>query len=463
MLKKHYCIFFFFFSSIGFSALSSIEMNKILEILIEQKNFSLLAREVNLRQLSLYEQCLEDTKEELYIEYLAKDGNIKSTDISCQAVVKTVFDNRLEDFYQEMRISLALLKTARRDSAHIMSLSSDLNYKINKNIAHPNSTTFKSLPFNLPKLAPLDADEVEMAMNLYRSHSYDMCLNYIYKYLPQELEMRKTYLSSDFIKGLDLEGFCDNRGRFNFQEDRNSIERQTLVDIERRYHTWLEHKRDEFRSEHRENYYDIINYAPYFLLLDSRSPKSDNLLESIKKINGVAMKEMSDFNDKIQSDKINERIKLYRLGKLDDEDKYELIDDLFFSYNPLLFEVYLEVSNMSKDDINFFSSFAEDKVKDNEFDSLLSDAGVVLGSALGCFIPVGRIFKGLNKLVNISRAGCFMTVGLGVSTFFLYDSFRRYQGEMVKFLSSPEGQFALSEFEDVKRSRLDLILNMILF
>lgn len=450
---KFSLILFIFLKNISFAA----TLDEKIAFLIQQKDYRQLVQKINLKHISHYIDCLEDEKKLFFFKYFDENGQIATKELTCTDVMPVVFTNRLNIEYSKMRIFLALAKTGYRDEAHIMSMSDNINYKININIDHPNDTSMTRLPYNIEKPAPLSKREIKKAMRTYNRYTKKMCKLYVGENLKRELESDFEFkklspknlneIQKNFCQGIDLMQYSKNI-------------RYAFGDILNRYHRWLENRRLDFRKNHLNLYYKQINKSPYFLLIKTRTPTREELLRALKIIKENALDKEANFNMYTQENKVEEKIIDYQSGVMTDPDKAELLIDLTFYVNdPLFFKFYEifgeKLSLEAKSEIDAL-------ISKNEFMDSAKEIGIITSGLAACFVPTQKLFKLLKfakslRSAKIFRLSCFTALGLPLNSWFIYQALERYESSITELLSSVDGRHLIRKYNSI--SRVDLVIN----
>ncbi len=451
-MKYFRCLVFSILSLANISFAAGID-DKI-DFLITQKNFYDISLQLNQKHIDYYIKCLEDDRKSFSFNYFDKNGQVVTKFVSCQKIVPVIFDNRLQKEYKRMRAYLALSRTAKVAEAHIMSMSDNIDYKINRNIDHPNDTSLTLLPFDIARPEPLTDREVRSVMKIYHRKTKKLCQRYIHEGLDRALNdfsgIDKTTadkLKTSFCTKLDLKGYSSN-----------TI--YSLIPVLRNYHEWLERRRNEMRKEYLNRYYEVINKTPYFLLLEDESPSKVELIDALNIIKANSLDLIGKFNDYTQKSDINGRIVDYKNNVLSESEKNELLEDMTFYYNETLF---LRVKSTVEDEMSLEAKAEVRQLVDKQdMVHTMKEIGIIFGGLAMCVAPIGKVLK-LAKVTKyfqtakVFKLGCFVALGLPLNSWFIYDAIKKYEADLVTMLASPEGRHLMQEYNSV--SNRDIILN----
>lgn len=450
-------VFVLSMSSVALSA----TLDKKIDFLLMYKNYYELAQEINLKHLSNYITCLRDENSKFRFQYIDQQGEVVTRPVSCEEAMPVVFENRLESEYLKMRISLALSRPGRVNEKYIMSMSNNLNYKINIDIDHPNDTSMTTLPFDIEKPAPLSQREIKQAMRTYNRHKRKNCEVYANTVLRHELESHVlikrlgsqalTEIQKNFCGDLDIKKYSSNIF-YSFK------------DVLRNYHRWLESKRHDFRKKNLNVYYSLVNQSPYFLLLKNSNPSNEELLRALETIYDNAIQKKQEFKEYSYDYNISERISEYHSGYLSESQKHDLFEDLSHYVNdPLFIKFYdafsKKLSEDTKTEIN-------EVISSNDLKNTLKEVGIILGGMASCFIPSQKLFKLLKfvkplKSAKILKLSCLTALGIPLNSWFIYDSISRYEDGLQELLSSADGRYVIRKYDSINRT--DLLLNTLFF
>ncbi|MBT4791992.1 MAG: hypothetical protein HON90_10505 [Halobacteriovoraceae bacterium] len=472
-----------------------------ISFLQEQKKYNELTQEINLNHLKYFKICLEDESREFVKQVITKDGNLKEKKVSCQKVRSYIFNNRIEDEYRRLRIVMALMQPELRENPYLMEGKDLLAYKMNINIEHLNTASFASLPFETTELDPLVYDEIKEAIYLYNKYTYLFCGKFVKDKLPLLLKKNRDMISKD--KGVLLtKQFCGN----NIQDllEKNNEIKSTLKAIIKKYYTFSYHRRNEVRKLLKLEYYSLVNATPYFLLLSSQNPKTNELIDAITTIYQNAYSLKNEWIRNIINSSFNQKAKKYQNGKMSNSEKQDFKNLLlkFYKnsssiehfewlykkelkkgiklqnrYNSVIYEQLMNTKNEKILEDTYFNEKLSQYVKmdqltnqiksDIEMTKMATELGIMAFVTGACFFPVSKIFKALGivkftRLGKYFRRGCFLSFGMPLNTYFLLYGIEQYKSDLKKFLSSADGKYFQLDYNSVGANKIGVILPVLL-
>lgn len=455
-LKAKITIFLILVASINVTAYGS-ELRKQVNFLLNQRDYIKFAQKINLNHINNYLTCLENKTQRFTFEYITKDGEIASKNPGCKKLMPVIFNNRLENKLQKMRLYLALSNPKRREEENIMLSSGELYYKLNPEITHPNTTAFTRVSFEIKKPYSLSKKEIRSAERLFDKSIRKMCRNYQKSFLLFDIksESLEKYLSPENLNVL-IDNFC-NKTSLDALSTRTKRLTRGLFN---KYYSWLAQEVVELRKFYKDEYYKIINESPYFLLIKSSTPSDNELINALTVIKDNALKVIKDDEEYEQEKNIEERIKLYRKNILNEEEINSLFEDLTYYLNDPFFSTLEKL--LKKDPDYAAKKRVESYLRNKEFKDLLVEVSLIAGGVGLCFTKLTSVFKMLKLTSPVYKAkifklGCFTALGIPVNTWFIYDSLASYETSLINFLTSVDGRQIFKYYESISRS--ELIIN----
>jgi hypothetical protein len=457
-----------------------------ISFLIEQRNFFDLVTDINISHLKQYAFCLKQVTgsetTHFSIRYFSPKGSVVSKTVSCQKVVRRIFDLRIKQQLSQMRINLALSSSVASNalvSSHLIgNLASNNqhhhNLKFNSQIEHPHSTSILSLPFEVEPLTPLTTSEVKQARGIFNQQVAFLCTHYQTEIAPQKI---KFYLRWHGVNlASNIKKLCQSSPANQILTLSNHPAHQRaltwLVDD---YYRFLGHELKKGTKEYLDQYYQIVNRTPYFLLLTSSDPRREELYQAINKMLELAKQQKERTIHYTRQNDIKQRVdhylaSFYQRIEFESDDE-QLRNDLLFYVKEEMFPSYMKYLGNYQDNRSHLSDLSTEivmMVESRRNRALIKEFSIIGGALASCFLPVGRAFKILSvakqfqHLAKVYRPGCFVALGLPLNSYFVISSFNQYQSKLAQVLSSPEGRHRYANYQSLSALEQDLLINTLL-
>jgi len=312
-------------SSTVFSKISLIDQQ--VDFLIKQKNFYELTQDANLAHLKDFKKCLIDKDEVLIKKAFVDSETLEEIEINCSIVISKIFNRRIKSKLSRLRLVMSLMKQEKIAKNNFLTYPMHTRYKININIKHPDKSSLVSLAFELMQPNPLSDPEISKALLLFDQQTNNFCEEYKKDELLSLISTYTFVLKENQIAAA-ANNFCDKDFFQQIKKNSNSRIRTFYRSLEQKYNLWLETQRIEMRNIYKKEYYELLNFSPYFLLLTSLHPTNNELLATIETIYKNAYQIKNQTITYIIDNEINRKIKHFKQARLNSSEKESLQDDL---------------------------------------------------------------------------------------------------------------------------------------
>jgi hypothetical protein len=350
-------------------------------------------------------------------------GKTFSKNFTCQNILENMVYKRLESDYEEMRLSMGLMKseveyTASPELSETfgnLAYENDTKFKITVNPKHNvKKMPWDKVPLKTP--APFNDTEIESMLNLYKEFGYNTCENA----LQDDREKIIAGLHPKFqaiYEKMDNHSICSELIESN---EKSRLKTHFLSILYKMKAARI----SEFRQEYKETYAMAIQANPLLGLVSSSNPELDEVIEGLGYIASNANKRL-----------IESQVQL---------DKKEYLQFMQYSFaNSYAKVIWASKGTDESYDEKF--DFYSKKFESKEFKKDMLITGALVGVSVACAVPWG---KALSVALQFAKLSCLSGLGIPINTYFFIDSLHMYSKAITSIFSHVEPAYKMEKYLD---------------
>lgn len=468
----------FFFLCLFYSSISFGQTINKIDFLIDQKRYLNLIHQINISRSKHLVFCLQNPEKTFFKSYFKKINVLGTVEYSCEKALKKIFKRRIKEGLTNMRLFLALSRPKIRKDSFDRERESErgrnLSYKINIDIEHPHTSAFLINFDGVGSLEALSPSEAEAAMKLHDEFTKEKCTQYRDENLENRIsihsrsnKLKKEKLEMDLCKGPPFKQLISEKNKFI-----RSIKKVLLDE----YFQWLLERRKLMRKDYLMQYYKLINHSPYFVYLRGADPTNEEIGVGIEIIHKNALRQLEILREYTRSKNMDRRITSYKEGYLDRDEEEELKNDLLYYYKDAKISGFSDLNRNLTESEELYEAnrglFDELKQESEDYRStqMWKNLGLIVLAYGSCFLPYRKVYRAL-KIARKWRSGpaskkvgkrvknsCFVTFGLPLNSYFLYDSISIFRNHYSQFMGSPDGVYLMNQFENLDADKKAIII-----